>query len=307
VLARLFAASFPFDLELLAMRNVVFLLPVIMLGACNKTETDQNKPAPSAVPEVKTSATIKQPAVETASAPAVPPPSPSSLPERPGRSPMPTLFEWNGNLKEVTVKGSSALHCETKIIREYLRVSCHGKNDTGGTPTGVVIQKGGRGEAITFMAPGVTSLVVPFVEGIDFAADFSWTDKSHKLVVSWPLGNQKPVVVGVFEGAKSPVDSNSNAALAEKLCSCHRKVTKSNSCDDMIGGPNADCEGTYGNDCAMLLACSRGEPGAWPRCQSGFVNAGIGFCYQKCDSGKGGCPANQSCQDMGNGMVCVAN
>jgi hypothetical protein len=294
------AASSPFDLELLAMRNVGFLLPVVLLGACNKPETDQNKAATSPTPDVIASAMPKPLAT------AVPPP-PTSLPERPGRSPMPTLFEWNGQQKEVTVKGSSALHCETKIVREYLRVSCHGKNDTGGTPTGVVIQKGGRGEAITFMSPGVTSLVLPFVEGIDFAADFSWTDKSHKLVVSWPRGNQKPVVVGVFEGAKSPVDSSSDAALAEKLCNCHRKVTKSNSCDDMIGGPNADCEGTYGNDCAMLLACSRGEPGAWPRCQPGFVNAGIGFCYQKCDLGKSGCPANHSCQDVGNGMACVAN
>lgn len=287
------------------MRNVVFLLWASGLVACNKSDTEQNKVATSAAPEVKASALAKPLATEAPAATQAP--TPTTLPDRPGRTPMPTLFEWNGQLEEVTVKGSSALHCETKIIREYLRVSCRGKNDTGGTPTSVVIQKGGRGEAITYMAPGVTSLVLPFVEGTDFAADFSWTDKSHKLLVSWPQGQKKPEVVGVFEGAKSPVDSNSDAALAEKLCTCHRKVLLKNDCADMIGGPNADCERTYGNDCAMLLACARGEPGAWPRCQTGFVNAGIGYCYQKCDLGKAGCPANHTCQEFGNGMVCVPN
>jgi hypothetical protein len=288
------------------MHKAFFILAAFVLGACSKPDADHNQPASTnLVPTTQPSTQAK--ALATESAASAPAPAPTALPERPGRTPMPTLFEWNGQQKEVTVKGSSALNCETKIVREYLRVSCHGKNDTGGTPTSVVIQRGGRGESITYMTPGVTSLVMPFVEGTDFAADFSWTDKSHRLVVTWPKGNARPVVVGVFEGAKTPVDANSDAALSDKLCNCHRKVTKSNSCEDMIGGPNADCERTYGNDCSMLLACSRGEPGAWPRCQPGFVNAGIGFCYQKCDTGKAGCPANQICQDVGNGMACVPN
>ena len=70
--------------------------------------------------------------------------------------------------KEVTVKGSSALNCETKIVREYLRVSCRGKNDSGGTPTAVKVTRGGRGEVFTFASPGVTSLIVPFVSGVEF-------------------------------------------------------------------------------------------------------------------------------------------
>jgi hypothetical protein len=104
--------------------------------------------------------------------------------------------------KEVTVKGSSALGCETMIVREYLRVSCRGKNDSGGSPTSLRILKGGRGEAYTFASGGVTSLVVPFVDGIDLEAEFSWTDKSHKLVVKWPRGAPMPQVAFVFEGAK---------------------------------------------------------------------------------------------------------
>lgn len=287
------------------MRNVVLLLPFLALGACSKPDAEQTKSTPTPAPETKTSA-AKPLVSEATPAPAAPAP-PATLPARPGRSPAPTLAEWNAQQKEVTVKGSTALNCETKIVREYLRVTCRGKNDTGGTPTGLIIQKGGHGEAITYIGAGIASLVVPFVEGIEFAADFSWTDKSHKLTVTWPKGNKQPAVVGVFEGAKSPLEMNSDAALAEKLCNCHRKVTKENSCENMIGGPNVDCDRTYGNDCGMLLACSRGEPGAWPRCQPGWVNAGIGYCYQQCSDGKSACPANHSCDDLGNGMVCVAN
>ena len=73
--------------------------------------------------------------------------------------------------------------------------------------------RGGRGEAYTFASGGVTSLVAPFVEGTDLEAEFSWTDKSHKLVVKWPRGAPRPQVVGVFEGARSPLDK-SDAAIA---------------------------------------------------------------------------------------------
>jgi hypothetical protein len=122
-----------------------------------------------------------------------------------GRSVPPTLDEWNTMKKEVTVKGSSALKCETKIVREYLRVSCRDKVTPEGTPTGIKLGKGGR-EALVFAHGGITSLIVPYVEGIDFEAVFSWTQKSHKLVIKWPKGSARPTVVGTFEGAASPLD-----------------------------------------------------------------------------------------------------
>lgn len=223
----------------------------------------------------------------------------------PGRSTVPTLDEWNAIQKEVTVKGSSALNCETKMVREWLRISCRGHNDTGGTPTGLRVTRGGRGEEFTFASGGVTSLVMPFVDGTNFEAVFSWTDKSHKLVASWPHGAPKPVVIATFEGAASPLDGTAgNQALADKLCACHKKVRKEPTCDGMLGMPDADCDRTYGSDCAMLLACSFGEPGAWPTCRAGFKNGGvIGRCMRDCSGGKS-CPAGTTCQkDWGE--VCM--
>jgi hypothetical protein len=123
-----------------------------------------------------------------------------------GRSAVPQLNEWAA-VKEVTVKGSSSLGCETKMVREWLRVSCRGKNSTGGAPTTVVVHKGRRSDTFTYASAGVTSLVVPFEEGADIEATFSWTDVSHKLVARWPRGSAKPVVIGTFEGASSPLDN----------------------------------------------------------------------------------------------------
>lgn len=229
---------------------------------------------------------------------------PVKMPLSPGRTPPPSLEEWNSMRKEVTVKGSSALNCETKIVREYLRVSCRGKNDTGGTPTTVGVTRGGR-EAYTFAAGGVTSLVVPFVSGVHLEAMFSWTDKAHKLVVKWPNGAPQPPIVGVFEGASSPLDARS-PDIAERLCTCHKKITGSQSCEDVFGGADPDCDRTYANDCANLLACSRFEPGVWPKCQEGFVNGPpMGRCVQKCGAGNT-CPSGKVCAtDMGTTPVCV--
>lgn len=223
-----------------------------------------------------------------------------------GRTPMPTLDEWNTQRKEVTVKGSSALGCETKIVREYLRVACKGKNDSGGTPKTVQVTKGGRGEVLTFAAPGVATLIVPFVEGIFLEAVFSWTDKSYKLGVIWPKGSKQPVVVGVFEGAASPLDSAAKGD-GPKLCECYKKLTKLSTCDDLMGAADADCDRTYGSDCQPLLECARGEPGRPPRCLPGFSNFGAAMrCAKECtsDADCAAAPGTSCNADMGV-SVCI--
>lgn len=292
------------------MRNIIIFFTFAMLGACAKPDTDQAKPAAKPTPETQVSAApVKPAAVVTTNATAVvaAPAATPNLPARPGRSPMPTLAEWNTQQKEVTVKGSTALNCETKIVREYLRVSCKGKNDSGGTPTDIVINKGGHGETYTYVNGGITSLIVPYVEGINFEAYFGWTDKGHDLAISWPRGSKQPDVVGVFKGAKSPLNVHDKSPLADKLCSCHKKVTSSSTCDDLVGSPDVDCDRTYANDCAKLLQCSRGEPGVAPTCLPGWTNAYQGRCYQLCTDGKTPCPAQYHCGDFGDVRFCVEN
>jgi hypothetical protein len=135
-------------------------------------------------------------------APSVPSePSQPSQPSAGGSSPVPTTEEWNGVTREVTVRGSGKLNCETKMLREWLRVSCKGKNFTGGTPTNVAVTSGGgRGEDFAFSSGGVTSVVVRFAEGINLEATFTWTDRTHVLKVFWPRGAPEPPAKGVFIG-----------------------------------------------------------------------------------------------------------
>lgn len=293
------------------MRRVLatgFLLSVAMVAAaCGKDGGDAK---PMATQGAGTTAATAKPTAAAAKPSATamdtaPPPKAQPLP--PGRSTAPTLDEWSKMTKEVTVKGSSALKCETKIVREYLRVSCKGNVDPEGTPTAIKILKGGRGEALAYANAGVISLIMPYVEGTDFEAGFSWTKKSHKLAVKWPKGSKQPVIVGVFEGAASPLDGTARGDTA-KLCACHKKVTSAANCDDIYGAADADCDRTYGENCSMLLACARGEPSAAPRCLPGFVNgAGIGRCFKECGSGRPACPSGFSCLPEWGTSVCWEN
>jgi hypothetical protein len=249
-----------------------------------------------APPAASATAAVTAPATTMAGA------RPPTLPA--GRSPAPTLAEW-ARMKEITVKGSSALKCETKILREYLRIACRGKVDPEGTPKGIKIIKGGRGEALIYEGADMISLIVPYLEGTDLEAVFSWSAKSHKLVAKWPRGTRQPVIVGTFEGAASPLDGTAKGDSA-RLCECHKKVNHATSCDDIIGSADADCDRSYGSNCQALLECSRGEPGRFPSCLPGFENAGaMGRCYRECGPGKAACAKGFTCStDMGPSL-CV--
>lgn len=269
-----------------------------LVAACGN-KGDDGKASTGATPAHTTTGATAAPRA-TATASPTPAATAPALP--PGRTPAPTIAEWESMKKEVTVKGSSALKCETKIVREYLRVSCRGKIDPEGTPRGIKILKGGRGEAVTFQGGDVMSLIVPFVEGTDFEAQFSWSAKAHKLAVRWPRGSKQPVIVGVFEGAGSPLDGTARGD-AQKLCDCHKKVTSQTTCYELIGAPDADCDRTYPDDCQALLECARGEPNRPPKCLPGFINAlGLSRCYKLC-SANNPCPADLLCNtDFGVGL-----
>ena len=144
---------------------------------------------------------------------------------------MPSAAEWRA-VGEVTVKGSTALGCETKMVREWVRVSCSGTNDSGGTPTRVAVQRGGGPGTFVHSAPGLTSLVVPYVEDTHFAAVLSWTDKSHVLRLDWAKGGPKPHIIGVFEGAASPLSQRTATCAGKTRCPVAKPI-----CAITPGGP----------------------------------------------------------------------
>jgi hypothetical protein len=223
----------------------------------DKKGDGKDKAANSAAPAQSGSAAAAS-ASASSSAAATAAPQPTDLPA--GRSPVPDPKEW-ATAKEITVKGSTALGCETKIIREWFRVSCHGKNDKGGTPTAIKITKGGgHPDQYIFVTADISSLVFPYTEGIDFEANFGWTDKSHKLVVKWPKGAPQPEIKGTFEGASSPLD-RAPSAPGDDICSCDYKLNGTTFCEPYMWGANAGaCEAKYKSDCTKMMKCAGGDP-----------------------------------------------
>ena len=151
--------------------------------------------APTATATAAPTATEQPDAPPTASGNEPPAPSGPN-----GRSAVPTLEEW-GKTGEVTVLGSSKLDCETKKVREWIRVSCKGESKERGKPTGVTIDRGGgKGDTFTFASGGVASLIYPFFEGQNLAATFRWERTRKGFKAEWPRGAPQPTAYGIFEG-----------------------------------------------------------------------------------------------------------
>lgn len=119
---------------------------------------------------------------------------PANIPQT-GSTP-PTVAEWNAVQKEVTVRGSSALGCQTKMIREWLKVNCY-PNGAKIQPRGVSTKQSGGQQAFVGKFGEITSVVVQVLEGRSYQAKFDWFDEttstlySRTLYVNWVQG-QRP-------------------------------------------------------------------------------------------------------------------
>lgn len=180
----------------------LIMLTAAAAGCCNglgKKEEDPG-PIPITMPaDPKPTTTLTAPAQPTptpvptsASGGYAPDGLPADIPA--SHSSVPTIAEWNAVPREISVARSTPLNCETKMLREWLRVSCRPKSSTGGTPTNVVHKLGPTDETYYFSKGGIASLVTPVKNGKHQESIFSWTDKSQTLVIDWPHGAPRPVI-----------------------------------------------------------------------------------------------------------------
>lgn len=175
-------------------RTLVFglALTVGALFACKKEE-----PKPESTP-----------APATATAPAAPPaatnePPPAATKEpsqartgipTEGNSKPPTVAEW-GEVGEITVRHSTPLACETKLVREWLRVSCRSGDDSKHKIKTVKLTSGmDSGGIPPFTKKGVASIVTRVKKGMDAEYTFDWDTFSRKLKVAWPNGAPAPTI-----------------------------------------------------------------------------------------------------------------
>lgn len=127
----------------------------------------------------------------------------------------PELKEW-ATSKIVKVPGSTKNSCETRMVREWLRVMCVNRSTERGTPKLVTIQrgrpgKGHKGENLKVVNE-TTTLLVPVRPGTDFAATFEWENGSDELTVKWPQGTPESQREMIFASGKEQAASPGDTA-----------------------------------------------------------------------------------------------
>jgi hypothetical protein len=157
----------------------------------------------------KTATPTKEQRLVPATATPVPPPqaTPAPVPDQlsadglpveipaPG-SPPPSVAEWNAVPREIVVAGSTRLNCETKMLREWLKVNCR-KNFKGAPIEARHVKQMGQ-QAFQYVGNGLASIVVQVVRGKEYQAQFIWDrgggHTGAELTVSWPQGNPRPAI-----------------------------------------------------------------------------------------------------------------
>jgi hypothetical protein len=221
---------------------------------------------------------------------AAPPPQPAA--PRRARSLVPVPQVWR-EAPEVIVAGSTAAGCETKMVREWLRVVC-GRTAAGLIPTRVTVAVDATGESQALVTPRQTSLVTPVEPGRHVEVELAWTDHTQRLTIDWPLEAKAPVMkLGApvpIPGTKRPepiseyFDASSDyktlhyeSPVERAICDCWNRVhgglrlpkTKDRTeeifeCSGAYGAADAACTQTYAADCARMLECIHRDPASPP-------------------------------------------
>ncbi|HEX2689584.1 MAG TPA: hypothetical protein VHN14_23360 [Kofleriaceae bacterium] len=234
-------------------------------------------------------------AVAQALAKAIAAPPPDA---RVARTVVPVPVAWR-EVPEVIVAGSSAAGCETKMIHEWLRVMCgrvakgtapspdelHGEQLLVDDPTNVAIEQDDTGEAMALALPHQTSLVTPLLRGREVIVQFTWSDHTRRLRVTWPSDQRTPTlafdaevkIAGNKKTTADPYDRLDHvqtfvSPVERAICRCWNTTFKLKhyvpydakdevfACSGAYGSADAACTTTYANDCARMLECIRRDP-----------------------------------------------
>lgn len=168
----------------------------VLASACNETPRDGGPTAASA--PVVAPAAASSPA---ASATAAPSPSGSASaaakaePFPDAETKPPTVKEWN-DARPLAVGHAPSLWCDTRQLREWIRVSCRAPEDATNQPTSLrVVQPPGRGQHYELVRSGVASLVLQPRRGASSAYSFEWSKwGARTLRVSFEAGADRPTV-----------------------------------------------------------------------------------------------------------------
>lgn len=139
------------------------------------------------------------------------PKSPLELPD--GRSWPPTQEELRA-LPEVTVKGSTALSCETRQVREWFWMRCRRSDGDGSErlePRRIEVHSGGHGDAVSWGQWSERRVLLPVLEGESATLLVSWADRTAPLTVEHPVGQR-------MRGAFGAATKHPKSPPTQKVC-----------------------------------------------------------------------------------------
>lgn len=214
---------------------------------------------------------LKQPPPETKQAASWPP----------GVTPLPSPVEWNA-VAENTVKGSTAAGCETKQVREWLRVRCTNPPG-GGVYRGVGWVEGRRGELQLTSVFQRAAAIVPVRPGQVTRVAFRFENENgdqFERVLRAEWTKDAPVLEFEKDVAERATTKWVPQA-SQVLVTCNDTYSGSEAVPWGNLEPGSPCH-QY-SDCQHKLACAQGHPNAKPECPDGQVNAGADFrCLRVC-------------------------
>jgi hypothetical protein len=210
---------------------------------------------------------------------AAPPPAPPAA----DLSPMPVPAQWNA-APEVVVAGSTAARCETKRIREWMRVLCLPRevDDGASAPVSLELVQNHARRAVVMSMPASTALTLALAPGDSLEAVVTWPQVVRRFTVAWPAGAKAPLATFqvLREEPRQPEEprrhgfDDFDSGVARKLCACWQDIYSSQGsglgiadqhprCPGIYGSLDAGCL-AYGSDCADLVACALLDPGSPP-------------------------------------------
>lgn len=171
------------------------------------------------------------------------------------KSKPPSVAEWNA-ASEITVRHSGPLGCETKRVREWLRVSCRTSGSSGPQiqTVSVVEPKAKNPELFSYEAKGVASIVLPLRPGLDAKIAFTWSERGKRvLAASWPKGAPAPGIW--FDAGAGAGESGAAPKSGKPKCAdvCNGARGFPSACDSTPCPKNFKCLDNH--ICVCTLPC----------------------------------------------------
>jgi hypothetical protein len=218
---------------------------------------------------------------------------------------LPSPLEWDA-APEVVVKGSSALHCETKFLRGWFRMRCL-EHDSSNSDVYLrplfVIGNDNASEVVASVSAKGSSLLLPVSAPITVPLAWNTKRPQQQKLSRYLLrvDSVEPWVASIVQDGD--LTSTVRLRTAPAFDDCAINVLGPGEAIELYGDLNPRCLEEF-PDCVRRLACAEGHPDYQPTCTKDEVRVGaFPRCTKTCVKNED-CTAPQTCTSTQGVQVC---